>query len=363
MSVAKFHALQVKDVRKETADCVSVAFKVPESLASAFTFQAGQYLTLRHTIDGAEVRRSYSICSGAADKELRVAIKQVPAGKFSTYANHILKEGDVLDVMTPMGKFTPKKDASGGKHYLLIASGSGITPIISILKTVLQQDAQSTVTLLYGNKSKSSIIFREDIEAMKNNYMQRLSVMHVLSREQMEAELFNGRIGADKCKALAMHKLIDIAQTDEAFICGPEAMILEVKDTLLDLGMDGNKVHVELFSSPEQPNVKHEKWVAEHASDATQTSKVSITLDGNTFEMDLAYNGDTILDAALKMGADLPFACKGGVCCTCRARVMEGKIDMELNYALEKDEVEKGFVLTCQSHPRSERVVIDFDER
>jgi ring-1,2-phenylacetyl-CoA epoxidase subunit PaaE len=362
MSVAKFHALEVSDVRKETSDCVSVAFNVPAQWADAFTFQAGQYLTLRHPIDGAEVRRSYSICSASKVGELRVAIKQVQGGKFSTYANQHIKKGDVLDVMTPMGKFCPK-DSHIPKQYLLIASGSGITPIMSILKTVLHDNAKNKVTLIYGNKNKNSIIFREEIEGLKNKYMQQLSVMHVLSREQMDAELFNGRINAEKCKALAKHNLIDIALTDEAFICGPEAMIIEVKEALIALGMPATQVHVELFSSPEQPNRKHDKWVEAHAADATHTSKVSITLDGNTFEMNLAYNGDTILDAALKMGADLPFACKGGVCCTCRARVMEGKVEMELNYALEKDELEKGFVLTCQSHPRSERVVIDFDER
>lgn len=363
MSAPRFYELKVKDVRVETSDCVSVALVVPDEQWDIFRFAPGQYLTFRKHIDGAEIRRSYSICVSPKEKELRVAIKKVEGGKFSGYANEALKKGDILDVMPPMGKFSPKASEKTQRNYLFIAAGSGITPIMSIMKAVLEDEPKSNISLIYGNRSKSSIIFREEIEGLKNKYMQRLSVFHILSREQMDAELFNGRISAEKCAEFCKRGLIDVAHTDEAFICGPEDMILSVREKLAELGMPLANIHIELFSSPDQPNVKHEKWAKEHERDASKVSRVSITLDGNTFEMDLAYNGDSILDAALKHGADLPYACKGGVCCTCRARVMEGKVDMEVNYALEKDEVEKGFVLTCQSHPRTERVVIDFDER
>ncbi len=361
MSV-KFYSLKVKDVKPETADCVSVALEVPEELAKDFTFLPGQYLTFRRGDGEAEIRRSYSICAGPNDCELRVAIKKVEQGKFSTFANTELKPGDVLEVMPPMGNFILKKKEVQHKHYLAIVAGSGITPVMSIMKQVLEGDDDSRFTLIYGNRSRGTIIFREAIEALKNKYMQRLRVYHVLSREVMDVPLFNGRITAEKCREFC-DKLIDINTVDEAFICGPEEMILSVRQQLIDLGMDSGKVHMELFTSPDQPKATHEKWVKEHTADAGKVSKVSITLDGTTFEMDLPYNGDSILDAALKMGADLPFACKGGVCCTCRAKVTEGEVEMEVNYALEPDEVQRGYVLTCQSHPRTERVVVDFDQR
>jgi len=362
MSALKFHALKVKDVRPETADCVSVSLEIPAELADTFRFAPGQYLTFRRHFNDAEVRRSYSICSSPKDGELRVAIKKVDQGKFSTYAHSELKAGDVLDVMPPMGNFTSKKTEAKHREYLAFAAGSGITPIMSIMKTVLEEEPDSSFTLVYGNRGKNSIIFREAIEALKNKYMLRLRVYHVLSREYMEIPLFSGRIDANKCAEFC-RSLIDVHNTDEAFICGPESMILSVRQKLIDLGMPSGKVHIELFTSPDQPKASHENWVADHKEDSGPKSKVSITLDGNTFEMELAFNGETILDAALKSGADLPYACKGGVCCTCRAKVTEGEVEMEVNYALEHDEIEKGFVLTCQSHPRTERVVIDFDAR
>lgn len=361
MSV-KFHQLTVKDVRPETDECVSIALDVPETLADEFKFAPGQYLTFRHGQGADEIRRSYSICAGVNDKELRVAVKQVEQGRFSTFANKELKRGDMLDVMPPMGNFIIKGKVVKHKHYLAIVAGSGITPVMSIMKTVLEQDPESSFTLIYGNKSRNSIIFRETIEGLKNRYMQRLRVYHVLSREVMDVPLFNGRISAEKCKQFC-EKLVDINTVDEAFICGPEDMILSVRQQLIDLGMDAGQVHIELFTSPDQPKATHDKWVKEHKDDKGKMSRVSITLDGTTFEMDLAYNGESILDAALKMGADLPFACKGGVCCTCRAKVTEGQVDMEVNYALEPDEVERGYVLTCQSHPKTDRVAIDFDQR
>lgn len=358
----QFHALKVKEVRPETNDCVSVLLDVPEQLADTFKFVPGQYLTFRRGDGEAEIRRSYSICAAPNDCELRVAIKKVEQGRFSTYANQELKAGDTLEVMPPMGNFIVKGKHTKHKHYMAIVAGSGITPVMSIMKSVLENDPEASFTLIYGNKSRGTIIFREAIEALKNKYMQRLKVYHVLSRERMDTELFNGRITAEKCVSFC-DKLIDINGIDEVFICGPEDMILSVRQQLIDLGLEATQVHMELFTSPDQPKASHEKWVKEHPQDDGKTSKVSITLDGTTFEMDLPYNGESILDAALQMGADLPFACKGGVCCTCRARITEGEVEMEVNYALEPDEVKNGYVLTCQSHPRSERVVVDFDQR
>ncbi len=361
MAVPKFHELSVLDIRRETEDCVSVAFQISDDLSSAFQYTPGQYLTFKKEINGEEVRRSYSICSGPNDGELRVAIKKVPNGRFSTYANEELKVGDKLDTMPPMGNFSPKKELEQ-KNYLAFAAGSGITPIMSIMKATLENDDKSTFTLVYGNKSKGTIIFREEVEALKNKYMHRLRVYHVLSRELMDVPLFNGRITAEKCAEFC-DTLIDVNRVDEAFICGPEDMLLSVRKQLNDLGMEEGDVHIELFTSPDQPKATHEQWVKDHKKDDGKMSKVRVRLDGNTFEMDLAYNGDSILDAALKNGADLPYACKGGVCCTCRAKVTQGSVDMEVNYALEKDEIENGFVLTCQSHPTCDEVTIDFDER
>ncbi|MBC7553416.1 MAG: phenylacetate-CoA oxygenase/reductase subunit PaaK [Taibaiella sp.] len=362
MSTLRFHSLKVKDVRPETADCVSVALEVPEEQRELFRFAPGQYLTFRLHIEGAEVRRSYSICTSRGEGELRVAIKKVDNGKFSTHAHGNLKKGDLLDVMPPMGKFTPRQSEKQHKEYLAFAAGSGITPIMSIMKTVLEEEPESGFTLIYGNRSKGSIIFRETIEALKNKYMQRLRIYYLLSREYMEIPLFTGRIDAAKCRDFC-EKLVDVKTIDEAFICGPEEMVISVKQQLIDLGLPGEHVHIELFTSPDQPKASHEKWVASHQVNKGAVSQVSIKLDGTTFEMEVPFVGETILDAALRNGADLPYACKGGVCCTCRAKVTLGEVEMEVNYSLEHSEVEQGFVLTCQSHPRTEKVIIDFDER
>ena len=359
MAALRFYEMTVANVRHETSDCVSVALRVPDDLKETFAFTPGQYLTIKISLAGAEVRRSYSICSAPTDGELRVAVKAVRGGKFSTLANTLLKTGDVLEVMPPAGKFTAK---NLGRHYLFIAAGSGITPMMSIMKDVLHREPDSQVTLIYGNKNRGSIIFREEIEGLKNHYMRRMRVYHVLSRELMDVELFNGRIDAEKCARFCA-KLIDLKQMTEAFLCGPEEMIISVREKLIELGMPYEAVHLELFSSPDQPKAQHEKWKEEHAVDEGPKSKVSIRLDGVTFDLELAYGGDNILDAALAHGADLPYACKGGVCSTCRAKITEGEVVMEVNYALEKDEVAKGYVLTCQSHPKTERVVVDFDAR
>lgn len=362
MSISHFHLLKVKEVKSETAECVSVSFEVPEELQEKFRFQAGQYLTLRKHIEGAEVRRSYSICVAPDEGELRVAVKKVDQGKFSGFVNMDLKPGDELEVMPPLGKFSPRPTDNKKKKYLAFAAGSGITPLMGIMKSVLAKDDESEFTLVYGNKNRGSIIFKEQLEALKNKYMTRLRVYHVFTRETMDTPLFNGRINVEKAKAF-LQRLINIEEMDELFICGPEEMILGLRSYFIDeLKIDAHKVHFELFSSPDQPRAVHEAWMAKQEQvDPSTISKVTVKLDGAAFEMNLAYGGDNILDAALQQGADLPYACKGGVCSTCKAKLIEGEVDMEVNYALEPDELAARFILTCQSHPRTEKVVVDFD--
>ncbi len=354
-----FHSLTIKEVRRETADCVSVAFEMPESLKADYHFIPGQYLTLKASLNGEEARRSYSICAGPNDGELRVAIKKVSGGLFSTFANEQLKAGDTLDVMTPMGNFHTPIVATQAKNYAAFAAGSGITPILSIMKAVLETEPKSTFTLFYGNRTADAVIFKEAIEALKNRYMNRLSVHYLLSREYPGSDLFYGRITAEKCSVFCK-TLLAWEATDEFFLCGPEEMIEAVRDTLAGLGVDPHKIHTELFqaSTDKQAAAQIQERV-EALPDIVST--VRVVLDGNNFEFALPAHGDTILDAAMKAGADLPFSCKGGVCSTCRAKLLEGEVMMEVNYALEADELEQGYILTCQAHPQSEMVVVDFD--
>ncbi len=361
MSNPQFHKLTVKDIRKETETCVSVAFSIPEEIKSLYKYEAGQYITIKKEINGEEVRRSYSLCSSPIEQDFRVAIKQIHAGRFSTFANKELKIGDVLEVMNPMGNFTTAIDKNSTKHYMAFAAGSGITPMMSIIKMVLAEEPMSSFTLTYGNQNFYSIIFREQIEALKNKYMGRFQVFHVLSRERMESEVNYGRINAEKCEQL-FSKLVDMNTINKYFLCGPEEMIMSVKGYLESKKVASSAIHFELFTSEGSTKAK-EAFQETHKADAGKMSIVTIKVDDRSIEIPLAFGGETILDAALRMGADLPYACKGGVCCTCRAKVTEGTVAMEVNYALDKDEVENGFVLTCQAHPTSERVVIDFDAR
>jgi ring-1,2-phenylacetyl-CoA epoxidase subunit PaaE len=362
MSITSFHLLKVKEVRRETPECVSVLFDVPEALTEAFQFLPGQYLTLRRNMDGTEVRRSYSICASPHDHELRVAVKSMDQGKFSGFINTMLKAGDELEVMAPLGKFNPNPSPKEPKNYLAFAAGSGITPIMSIMKTCLQNNPESTFTLVYGNKTRSSIIFKDAIEALKNKFMDRLVVYHIFTREQTDTPLFNGRINAEKVNAFCQ-KLLNLDQMQEVFICGPEDMILGLRQYFIDdKKWNPHQVHFELFSSPDQPKSVHKEWEEKQQKiDRSKISNVTVRLDGASFDMELAFGGDSILDTALQQGLDLPYACKGGVCCTCRAKLVAGEVDMEVNYALEPDELANNFILTCQSHPRSERVIVDFD--
>jgi ring-1,2-phenylacetyl-CoA epoxidase subunit PaaE len=355
-----FHPLQVAGIRKETSDCVSIAFSIPEELTDTFRYKQGQYVTLRTSINGEDIRRSYSICSSPLDNELRVAVKKVEHGVFSTYANETLKKGDTLDVMPPLGKFFTELNPSQEKKYAGFAAGSGITPLLSIIKTTLRTETKSSFTLVYGNRNRHSIIFKEELEALKNLYMDRFRVIHILSREKTDAPINFGRIDKNKCLTLC-EKTIDVKNTDAFFLCGPEEMIFSVKETLVEKGVDPKKIHFELFTTP---GSKQTATATSHTSSGNEVkSKVTIKLDGIAFDFDLGFESESILDAALKNGADLPYACKGGVCCTCRAKLLEGEVDMDVNYGLEPDEIEQGFILTCQAHPRTEKVVVDFDTK
>lgn len=370
-----FRALTIEDIRRETADCVSIAFTVPPELKEEFSFHQGQNVTVRLTINGQEVRRSYSICSSPLDGELRIAVKKVQSGVFSTYANDQLQKGHTLEVLPPTGKFYTELNAQNRKHYLAFAAGSGITPVLSLIKTTLALEPGSSYTLVYGNRQRQSILFREDLEALKNRYIQRLSIHHILSREQMDIPLNQGRIDVQKCEQLC-GRLIDLSTVDEVFLCGPAEMIFTVRDWLHQQGLDHKNIHFELFQTQTgEPGVGKELTgkspearlasgpAREGAIENDKVSQVTVRLDGISYDFNLPYEGGSVLDAALMEGADLPFACKGGVCCTCRAKLIEGNVEMDVNYALEADEVAAGFILTCQSHPRSEKVVIDFDTK
>jgi ring-1,2-phenylacetyl-CoA epoxidase subunit PaaE len=355
--MSKFETVYVKEVKRETADCVSIAFDVPETATSTFAFKQGQYITLKTTINGEEVRRSYSICSSPLDNELRVAVKKVPGGVFSTWANEELKAGTELELMPPMGKFYTELDANSKKQYVAFASGSGITPILSIVKTTLLTEPFSRFTLVYGNRNRHSIIFKEALESLKNKFMGRFSIVYILSREKTDAPIHFGRIDHDKFQQLC-NNILNPSNIDEYFLCGPEEMIFGVKKALEESGVDNKKIHFELFTTGAKV-----KKASNNNSNSKQEVKshIKVKQDGVTFEFDLGFEGESILDAALKHGADLPFACKGGVCCTCKAKLIEGEVDMDVNYGLEQEEIEHGFILTCQSHPRTENVLIDFD--
>ncbi len=354
-----FHTLAVKEIKQQAPGCVSVSFNIPDELKSEFSFTQGQNITLRKMIDGEEVRRSYSICTAPFENELSVAVKKVDGGKFSTYANEQLRAGDMIEVLPPTGKFNTALSIDNKKKYTAFAAGSGITPVISIIKTTLQTEPQSHFTLVFANRTKASIIFFEELEGLKNKYLQRFNFINLLTREKTDADIFFGRIDNDKLSQLS--KLIDYNKQDEFFICGPEEMIFSVKDFLETKGIDKKKIHFELFTTP--GSNKHNGKEAKREQSEKIKSLVQIKLDGRAVEFPMGFESSSILDEALKQGADLPFACKGGVCCTCKAKLLEGKVEMDVNWGLEEEEIKQGFILTCQSHPTTEKVVIDFDAR
>jgi ring-1,2-phenylacetyl-CoA epoxidase subunit PaaE len=354
-----FHPLTVRDIRRETNECVSIAFDIPEALQDLFAYHHGQNITLRKIINGEELRRSYSVCSSPLEKELRVAVKAVDAGKFSSFANSSLQIGDIVDVLPPTGKFYTPLNAVNRKRYVAFAAGSGITPILSIIKTTLATEPFSEFTLIYGNRNRSSIIFREALEGLKNQYMSRFRLIHILSREKTDAEINSGRIDPEKCEKLGNH-LINWKNIDHYFLCGPEEMIFSIRTFLLLNNVEEGKIHFELFNTPGQKKSTQVKE-ADTLAEQGPVAAVTVKLDGISFDFNLPYEGNSILDAALRQGADLPYACKGGVCCTCRAKLVKGEVKMDVNYALEPEEMAAGFILTCQSHPRTGQVIVDFD--
>lgn len=357
MSNNKFWLLTVSKIIRQTSDCVEITFNIPQNIKSEFSFQSGQYLTLKTEINGEEIRRSYSICSAPHEDKLSVAVKQIKDGRFSTYANTNLQVGDTLEVMPPMGNFLLHPTA---QNFVFFAAGSGITPVISQIKTILTQKPDAKVTLFYGNRNFGSIIFREALEALKNKYMSQMAIHHIFTKEKIGIPLMHGRI--DKIKSLELAKsLYAVADTDQFLLCGPAEMIFDVKDGLSELGVPADKIHFELFSTEGLKRTSVSNDLSE--TDKEKESEVTIQMDGDLFEFSLEYGGQNILDAALAAGADLPYACKGGVCCTCKAKITEGEVVMDLNYALEPDEVAAGYVLLCQSHPRTATIYVDFDQK
>lgn len=362
MVTAGFHRLTVAEVERETEDAVCVRFDVPPALRANFSFVQGQYLTLRQTIGGEEVRRSYSICSGVDEGCLRVAIKHVEGGRFSTFAHDKLKAGDVLEVMPPEGRFNSVLAAGNDKNYLCIAAGSGITPVLSIVKSILSREPRSHVTLLYGNQRVASIMFRNELEQLKNRYMARFQLIHVLSRENRDVDILNGRIDNRKGAALCRN-LLDLQGVDEFFLCGPEGMISEVSRGLRSADVDDARIHFELFgASAADAQVVIERHHARARRYAGKVSRVTVKADGRETVLELSPDGENILDAALEAGVDLPFACKGGACGTCKARVLKGEVEMDVRHALEDTEIAAGYVLSCQAHPVSDEVLLDFDQ-
>jgi len=348
-----FHALKVADVRRLCADAVTVGFEVPDGLAAEYAFAPGQSLTLRREFEGREERRSYSICAPAGEQP-RIGVRVVPGGLFSSWLVDEVRPGDVLDVMTPTGAFTPDLTAPG--RHVLIAAGSGITPMVSIAESVLAADDRSQVTLLYGNRRTDTVMFADELADLKDLYRTRFQLGHVLSREPREAELLSGRLDAERLAAL-LAGLVDVPGTDHWWLCGPHGMVRDAQQLLAGLGVPVGRVHQELFYADDQPfhEVQHTDAVADGP-----VSRVTITLDGRSTTTALSRE-TTVLDGAARTRPDLPFACKGGVCGTCRALVTSGEVDMRRNYALEPAEVDAGYVLTCQSFPVSETLTVDYD--
>jgi ring-1,2-phenylacetyl-CoA epoxidase subunit PaaE len=359
-----FRSLTIRDIRRETPDCISVSFHIPPEWAEEFSFQPGQNITIRTQMLGEELRRSYSICSSPHENELRIAIKKAPGGRFSTYALESLKTAQSLEVLPPTGNFQLTLNDRNKKHYIAFAAGSGITPVISLIKSALRSEPFSQVTLIYGNRNRQSVIFGEALENLKNIYPGRFQLIHTFSREKSDAAVNEGRIDAAKCEVI-FKQLVPLTPDCVFLLCGPSQMIFGVRDWLLQKGTDPHKIHYELFSDPgEKPDITAvSETKADTETNDVQKSSVTIRLDGVTRHFQIPYKGDTILNAAIKQGADLPYACKAGVCATCRAKLLEGKVTMDQNYALAEEELEDGFILTCQSHPASPELLIDFDIR
>jgi ring-1,2-phenylacetyl-CoA epoxidase subunit PaaE len=352
---AVFHTLAVANVERLTEDSVAITFAVPEELREDYRFTHGQHLTIRCDLGGEGVRRNYSICSPAGSGRLRIGVKRIPDGAFSAYALERLRPGDRLEVMTPTGRFFTDLDPANAKHYAALAAGSGITPVLSILATVLETEPHSRVTLLHGNRTSASVMFLEELEDLKNRFPDRFWMLHFLSREPQEAELLSGRLDSDRLGRV-LDGLLPVDTVDEWFLCGPFEMVTSARELLVGAGADPSHVHRELFHSGALPSHR-----TEQAGRTEGTARVTATLDGRACVVDVARGTQSILDAVLQARSDAPYACKGGVCGTCRAKVLAGNVEMDRNFALEDDEVARGYVLTCQSHPTTDEVTVDYD--
>lgn len=358
--MVRFLPLTVTEVRRETRDAVVLSLEPQAADKDSFDFLPGQYLTFRKALEGEELRRSYSICSQRGEGPLQVGIKKVPDGLFSTWANDSLSVGEQLEAMAPMGSFTTPLLPTKARHHLFFASGSGITPVLSLIKSLLQREPKSRVTLIYGNRSSSSIMFREELEDLKNLYLGRFTLLHILTRESQEIDLFNGRIDGEKCAQLFRY-WINPADVDQAFICGPQLMMTSVSQALREAGLDEQQIKFELFASAQQTRRRRQSE-AGAAAHTAQLCQAKVQLDGRSRSFNMKKGETSILDAAMAEGLDVPYACKGGVCSTCRAMLLEGEVDMDANFALEDYEVRRGYILTCQSFPASDRVVVDYDQ-
>ncbi|QRY42058.1 phenylacetate-CoA oxygenase/reductase subunit PaaK [Microbacterium hominis] len=362
---ARFHRLRVADVRALTADAVEVAFAVPDELADAFDYAPGQYVALRTVIDGVEVRRSYSICRPPVRGAIAVGIKRDPGGRFSTWAHTALRPGDEIDVMSPQGTFVSARADAAAGHVVGIAAGSGITPIMSLAASVLSASTTSRFTLVYTNRSSTDVMFVDELADLKDRYPARIAVHHVLSREQRAAPVLSGRIDEERLR-LILTAIIRPETVDEWFLCGPFALVQLCRDVLADLGVDADRVRFELFTTGEATAPATALGRAggrpRAARPDERVHRIDLTLDGTSTRVDSPVDAhESILTAALRVRPDVPFACAGGVCGTCRARLVSGSVQMRENYALEPEEIERGYVLTCQSHPTTARVVVDYD--
>lgn len=348
-----FYPLTVAHIERETNDAIVLALSVPETLESQFEFHPGQHLTLKKEINDEELRRCYSICSATHDSQLKVGIKAIAEGRFSQYANNKLSVGDVLDVMPPQGAFGFEPLNKQKKQYLGIAAGSGITPIISMISSALKTESSSQFTLIYGNKNLGSTMFKEQLSELKNRYPDRLQVVYLFSKESNDAQLLNGRINAEKIKMLGQ-SLFDWSSFDDCYICGPEEMLNEAYIALSEAGLPEEKIHVERFNTGSTHPRSHVENQVEH-------SRITLKRDGRIMSLEMDASDESVLDAALRQGADLPYACKGGVCATCICKVTDGEVEMAVNYSLEQDQIDKGYVLGCQAVPTTDHVTIDFD--
>jgi|MDSW01.3.fsa_nt_gb ring-1,2-phenylacetyl-CoA epoxidase subunit PaaE len=344
------YPLPVSNIKRLTEDAVVVSFDIPDELKEEFKFKAGQYITFIININGEQVRRAYSLCSSPDEDKMSVGVKRIPNGKMSTYLNRELKEGEIVQVITPKGRFFIETNEDHSKHYVGLCAGSGLTPILSMLKKVLKDERDSKFSLLYGNKTLETTMFVKELNDLKNEYPERLRIYNAYSRQEVKDSL-HGRLDKRNIELL-FSKNPDLASADGYYLCGPAAMLDDIDEVLQENNTPKSDIHYERFTA----KTKKKKLDSKEVS-----SEVTVIVDGDEFKFNLPSNSDSILDAAMNQGADVPFSCKGGVCCTCKAKVISGKVDMSVNYSLSEEEVEEGFILTCQAHPKSERVVVDYD--